>query len=625
MKRLSVFGICIFLISSLQAQTGDLYENANAIVKERNAVFTQTDINNATYKVTEIITILNKQGEKFGYFTAYGDKFRELKDFQGVIRNAAGAEVKKINKKDLSISSLSESFKTDGYSIGYASKHPAYPYTVQYVYEFKFKNGILVYPKFDPVNNYRVAVEQANYTIELPSDTKVRYYSNFDCDIKERTGNNKHIYTFSAKNLKAIDGEPLSPVSRELFPTVSISPTDFCYDSKCGNMSDWNNYGKWVSALLEERDVLSQDIADKLKDIIKDAKTDKEKVGILYKYLQDNFRYVSIQLGIGGFQPIDAQTTMKNKFGDCKGLTNMMKAMLRVAGIESNYCEIYLGNLKYLYENFANVSQTNHAILLIPLQNDSIWLECTSSTLPFGYVHDKIAGHDALVITGNGGKLCRLPAYTSKQNRTESGMQINVSEDGTAKGNITFVEHLTGYDYARNYYNIMSNDRDKMVEYINANISMPKIQIGEINTGEDKSALPSCSLTLKYEAMDFAGKTGTRLFIPVCPLKKSSYNVFSATKRAFDIEINDGFSESDTIVIQIPESYIPESLPKDISLTTDFGTFSSQSVLDGNKIIYIQNTDIFSGRYGKDRYKEIKAFFGEIAEAIKRKVVVKKS
>jgi hypothetical protein len=71
--------------------------------------------------------------------------------------------------------------------------------------------------------------------------------------------------------------------------------------------------------------------------------------------------------------------------------------------------------------------------------------------------------------------------------------------------------------------------------------------------------------------------------------------------------------------------YTLESLPKDISLTTDFGAFSSQSVLDGNKIIYIQNTDIFSGRYSKDRYKEIKDFFGEIAAAIKRKVVVKKS
>ncbi|MFV0539408.1 MAG: transglutaminase-like domain-containing protein [Dysgonomonas sp.] len=422
-----------------------------------------------------------------------------------------------------------------------------------------------------------------------------------------------------------MDREPFAPDSREIIPLVYIAPTDFCFDSKCGNMSDWDGYGKWVSALLEGRDALPLDFTGKLKELVKTAKSEKEKVGILYKYLQDNFRYLSIQLGIGGFQPIEAQSTLKNKFGDCKGLTYLMKAMLRVVDIESNYCEIYLGNRKEFYRDFPSITQTNHVILLVPLQNDSVWLECTSSTTPFGYVHDRIAGHDVLVITDNGGKVCQLPTYTSKQNKKESRLQINISEDGTANGSITFEEHLIGYDYAKNYYNILSNDREKVVEYINANVSMPKIQIGEINTSENKSALPSCSLILKYEAIDFASKTGTRLFIPVCPLKKSYYNIFSAAKRNLDIEIGNGFSESDTIIMQIPEMYTPESLPKDISLTTDFGTFSSQSILEGNKIIYIQNTEVFSGRYSKERYKEIKDFFGEIATAIKRKVVVKKS
>ncbi|MFV0538597.1 MAG: DUF3857 domain-containing protein [Dysgonomonas sp.] len=174
MKRLLILAIGVFLISHLQAQIGDLYENANAIVKERNVLFSQTDLNNAAYKVTEVITILNKQGEDFGHFYEYGDKFRELKDFSGVIKNAAGAVVKKIGKKDLSISSLSEGFKTDDYSISYESKHPAYPYTVEYTYEMKMKNGVISYPPFAPIDSYRQSVEKANYKIELPLDMKIR-------------------------------------------------------------------------------------------------------------------------------------------------------------------------------------------------------------------------------------------------------------------------------------------------------------------------------------------------------------------------------------------------------------------------------------------------------------------
>lgn len=622
MKRLLFTSTFLLSILLLKGQTGELYENANAILKDYSAVYTQTDLNNATYKVSKTITILNKQGEDFGHFFTYGDKFTELKDFSGVIKNSAGTVVRKISKKDLTISSISEHLSTDDYRIVYKCKHPTYPYTVEYTYQQRIKNGIISYPPFTPVNDYLQSVEQASYTIQLPADVKIRYRSNFDCDIEEGNENGKQTYTFSVRNLKAIDSEPQAPPFKEIVPHVLIAPTDFCYDSKCGNMSDWKSYGKWVSTLLEGRDALSPDFVGKLKELIKDAKTDREKVKILYKYMQDNTRYVSIQLGIGGLQPIDAISTSKSKFGDCKGLTNLTKAMLNAVGIKSNYCEIYSGSQKYLHRDFTNVTQTNHVILMVPLQNDTIWLECTDPTAPFGYIHDRIAGHDALVITDDGGKICRLPTYSDQQNKKETKLLINISEDGTAKGNITFVEHLVGYDYTRSY--IMSNDREKMVMYINGNVNMPKLQLGKINNSEEKSDLPFCSLTSDYEAPDFANKTGTRLFLAICPLKKNNYNIFSASKRSLDIYLSQGFSESDSIIINIPESYTHETLPKDISLETDFGTFSTQCTVEGNKIVYTQNTDIFSGRYSKDRYKEVKDFFGEISSAIKRKIVLKK-
>ena len=101
--------------------------------------------------------------------------------------------------------------------------------------------------------------------------------------------------------------------------------------------------------------------------------------------------------------------------------------------------------------------------------------------------------------------------------------------------------------------------------------------------------------------------------------------MFSSNTRIQDIVINNGFSESDSIIINIPESYTTESLPKNISLTTPFGKFETEVKQDGNKIIYIQNIDIFTGRYDKSQYKEIKAFFSEITAATKRKLVLRKS
>lgn len=607
--------------TAISAIPDSLSENAFAIVDDYEVVFTQTDQNNATYKVSKTVTILSQQGEVYGHFYTYGDKFRELKDFSGVVKNAAGTVIRKIGKKDLKISSISEHMATDNYSIVYECKVPAYPYTVEYTYTMRWKNGILAYPAFVPLDGYMQSVVKASYTIELPADKSLRYISNFGALISDEVVNNKHIYAFTANNLKAIEKEPLAPSFREICPRVLVGISDFCYDSSCGNMVDWKSYGLWVNGLLANRDVLPDPVISKVRDLVKDAKTDREKVEILYKYLQDNSRYVSIQLGIGGFQPIEASSVAKSGYGDCKGLSNLMKAYLNVVDIPSNYCEISTKE-RDLYEDFANVSQTDHAILLVPLKNDSIWLECTSQTLPFGYVHDDIAGHDALVITAEGGKLCKLPVYSDADNKTISKLTLDIAEDGVAKGNLTLSEYL--HAYTNNVSQMTSKDRDKVVSYINRNVKFPKIQLDNISVTENKTSLPSCILTADLTAGDFVNKTGTRLFIPVCPLKKSHYDLFSSNKRSYDIQRDYGFSESDTIIYTIPEGYTFESKPKNIDLDTPYGKLKTTIEQSGGKITYIQNIDIFSGTYNKSEYNDIKAFFGEIAAATKRRIVLKK-
>lgn len=620
-----IFLLPLLLSAHNQTTTGLLdnkNNNAISIVRNFEAVFSQSDANNATYRVKKTITIFNKQGEEYGNFYSYSDKFRELKDFSGIVKDASGKVIKKISKKDLTTSSYSENHLALGiFRILYEYKSPVYPYTVEYTYQEKWKNGIINYPPFMPIAGYMQEVEKANYTIELPANMSLRYHPNFACDIKDETVNGKRMYSFSAQDLKAMLYEPLSAPFRQIVPTVLIAPSDFCYDSHCGNMSNWNNYGNWVSNLLKGRDVLPPDMTSKLQELTKDAKSEREKVSILYKYLQNNSRYVSIQLGIGGFQPIEASSVLKTGFGDCKGLSNAMKAMLNSIGIKSNYCEISMKE-KDLYSDFTNVSQTDHAILLVPLDGDSIWLECTSQTLPFGYIHDDIAGHDAVIITDDGGKLCKLPKYQDTENNKQSSVTLDIEENGSIRGKITFTENLHGY--ASNVYKMTSNDREHVISYINQSMKLPKITVDNIAVSENKSALPSCTLKADFNVSDFANKTGTRLFIPISPLNKGNYNIFSSNTRNSDIQIYNGFSESDSVTINIPELYKVESLPKEVSLSTPFGTLSTKIMQNDRTITYIQQIEILSGKYDKSKYNEIKTFFASISSATKNKIVIRK-
>lgn len=602
-----------------------LKKDATAVTRLYKEEFVQNDLENATYKVTTVVTVLNKMGDRFANFGVGCDKFRELRDFNGTIRDAMGKVVKKIKKSDLTNSSIDfQSMATDNYSFTYVYQSPSYPFTAEYSYQMKFKNGILGYPSFSPYGGTGIAVEQSDFTIEVPASVDLRYRENYDSNVKKTSGENKNIYTVGMKGAKAIVNEKFMPPSSESYPSVLFAPNAFCYDAQCGDMSTWKNYGLWVAELLKDRDVLPEAEVAKLKEMTAGAKTDREKVKIVYEYMQVNTRYVSIQLGIGGFQPFPASSVLKSRYGDCKGLSNLMKAMLKAVGIPSNYCEIYSGSRKKIYGDFPSISQTNHAVLLVPLPNDSIWLECTSQTLPFGFVHDDIAGHDALVVSedGSGGKVCSLPVFSNEENRAMTFLNIELQENGTAKGFVEFDN--SAHQYPLLSYCIRSKDRDKQLKYINSEMNLPKMVVSDIASSEDFSRIPNSRMKVDFEAEGYASKTGTRLFIPVCPLADRDYTYFSSEKRNFDINIDDGSTKIDSIAIAIPAGYVIESLPKETNLQTDFGTYVSRAAQEGNSITYMQQITIPSGRYDKSKYKEIKDFLAKITAASKRKVVLKK-
>lgn len=602
-----------------------LKQGANVVLREESQIFIQSDVNNATYKVTRVVTILNRSGDEYTHFRIYQDKFRELTDFSGVIRDALGNVIKKIKKSDLKYSSISESAgTTDNTYISYECYLPSYPCTVEYTYQEKWKNGILAYPGLFPYEGYAQSVEKVSFRIETPTSVQIRERNNFGGTLKKEVEGNKNIYTILLNNQKAISLEPLSPSYTDIFPWMRIAPADmFCYDSHCGSMKDWNSYGLWINDLLQGRDVLTPQLTAKLQELVQGAKTECEKVQIVFDYLQKNTRYVNIQLGIGGYQPFDALTVSKMSFGDCKGLTNLMKAMLSAVGVDSRYTLIKMDDKeKDLLPDFPNFFQMNHVILMIPQKNDSIWLECTSQTLPFGYVHQDIAGHNAIVVSDRGGQMVRLPAYADKQNLKETKVEIVLDDNGGASGKIFIKSYLD--EYEGSVSDVRSNDRERIVRHISHDTKFPQLKIGKYTATEDRSSYPSTRIEADYISSDFGNRTGSRLFIPLCPLSKENFNILTAATRYKDIERKNGYVEADSIIITLPTGYTVESLPKDVEKSTPFGVLKTQAKAEDNRIIYTQTIDIYSGRFDRSQYAAMKDFFAQITATVQRNIVLKK-
>ena len=160
--------------------------------------------------------------------------------------------------------------------------------------------------------------------------------------------------------------------------------------------------------------------------------------------MQQKTRYISIQVGIGGWKPMLASEVDRLGYGDCKALTNYTRALLSEVGITSYYAKIYAGRgkRKSLDGNLVS-QQSNHVILMVPFERDTTWLECTNQKIPFGHLGSFTDDRDALVITPEGGMLIKTPKIPVEENIQNMSGDLTIQENGDLAADIDLTRYNT--------------------------------------------------------------------------------------------------------------------------------------------------------------------------------------
>ncbi|OJU53576.1 MAG: hypothetical protein BGN96_09315, partial [Bacteroidales bacterium 45-6] len=498
----------------------------------------------------------------------------------------------------------------------------SYPFTIVYEYEVEWKNGITHCPIFFPQEDYNQTIQQASYTVQVPTGTEILIYPNKLVPAPTKSdAPTLTTYKWEVKDIPTVEQEPFSPSIDELSPLLYVAPKRFYYDGYEGSFESVKAMGDFQNKLNEGRSILTDATKQKIIELTKNAKGDKEKVKILYDYLGQNTRYESIQLGIGGWQPIPAADVCKNGFGDCKGLSFYLKSMLEAVGIPSNYTVIRLDEEdKQLKDNFTAFFKSNHVILQVPLPKDTLWLECTAANkVPFGFVHNGIAGHNAVVVTPSGGHLQKLPDYPDSANASSKNVLMKFKKGETAEINLACTYRLKEYD---ELMFLSYKKPNEQVDFVRQTIQIPNANVSQLTLSEEKSATPFFSLNYKVTASPFGTSTGSRYFLPVNAFRKNDFKL-RKNKRVNDIVINNGWKESDNIEIELPEGADVEYLPQSIAFKSSFGDFQS-SVKQVGKTIHISQQLLFhSGRWAPEKYKEFLDFLEKVSAVYNDAIVVK--
>ena len=384
----------------------------------------------------------------------------------------------------------------------------AYPFTVEYSYVKEY-NGLLSYPTWDPVTDFNMALQTSVFKVVCPDSLSFRYRE------KNLQGKNEitrsgllSTCTWKIQNLPAIEKEPFSSSPYDYFPSVILAPDRFEIDDHKGTCSTWESFGKWVFEILKDRDILSDETNQSIQQLVKNYTSDYDKAKAIYEYMQNKTRYVSIQEGFGGWQPMDAETVNRLGYGDCKALSNYMKALLSAAGIKSYLTLVAAGkNPDPFFSDFP-CNQFNHAILCVPISPDTIWLECTNQLMPFGFIGSFTDDRNALVINENGGKLIRTRVYTAAENRMERNILLELDASGNALLTTNARHSGVFYDTRQHFYLAGTEDKKKMIL---DDISLPGALLDKFDYRDIRAEVPSIDENLEVEVPRYATISGVRM------------------------------------------------------------------------------------------------------------------
>ena len=599
----------------------DMKTGMYAVVREKELRIEINSEKNATTYGRVVITILNPNGQGCAKKVLQYDKFNIIKSFKATAYDASGKIINKLKSSEIYDQSVFDGFTlySDNRLKRADLSQGNYPYTVEFEYEIEHKT-LLYLPDFELYNDDEISIQKSTFTLAYSAGHKPRYKLFNIPEPTVTTYNHKEALEWDFINIKPAKFEKLSPDFDRVVPNIAVAPNTFEFDKYAGQMDSWENFAKWIILLNKDRNILPEQTKKEIHTMTSQAKTTEEKVRILYEYLQSKTRYVGIQLGIGGYQPFEASVVDQTGYGDCKALSNYMVTILKEAGIKANYTLVRAGaNAAQMDISFPSL-QFNHVIVAVPNRNDTIWLECTSQTNPFGYVGDFTGDRYALMITDEDGKIVKTPSYSANENTQYRSGDVFVETTGDAMARVTTT--YRGLQYENNDLNsILNRQHDDQKKWIQKNVKIPAFDVANFNMINKKDVIPSAIVNTDLVLRRFATVSGKRIFLTPNLMNRSTYIPEKLESRKTNVVIHKPFTDLDTIRYHLPEGIYPEFLPEPLKVKSRFGEYETTYTVDQGKLIYVRKFKMNKGEFPPESYVEFTEFFKSIHKADNTKIV----
>lgn len=600
----------------------ELKKNTDAVIRLENTLIEIQDQENMLITYQKVITVLNDNGDNDVESYLYYRPSMKIKSLEAQILDINGDIVEKIKEKDFIDRSIVDGFYSESRLKYYQHTAITYPYTIVLTYSYKSSLTAFL-ANWTPIEGYYLSTEKNIFEIHAPPELGLH--------IKETNLNNFQYtkteladgYKYTATNIAAIKPETYSPPTNTLFPKVRFALKKFHLEGENGEATDWKKFGKWMyDDLLVDTYDLPEATKSKIKRLVENKTSTYEKAKAVYEYMQQNTRYISIQVGIGGWKPMKASEVDALGYGDCKALTNYTKNLMDAAGVTSYYTVVSAGKEKVNIEKDFTAMQGNHIILQIPTEDKNVWVDCTSQIHPFDFIGDFTDDRDVLVIKPDGGEIVHTATYLNDDNLQLTNATCSIDENGKLIGSVTVKTYGTQYDNRFYITNKTSKELDKYYKNYWDNINNLTIENYKHTNNKDKIEFVEEVKLNANNYMNFSGEIGL--------ISPNIFNKISSTpdrykSRNTPLYIERGFMDKDLFEIKLPASLKADSLPETITIDNDFGHYSISVEIKENTIVYKREFGLKAGTYAKEKYSEFRKFLRTVSKTDDIKIIIKKT
>lgn len=486
-------------------------------------------------------------------------------------------------------------------------------------------------------------VKDAKFTLQLPPAWEYTVVWRNHLEVKPtQAGNNQ--WQWSVSDVKGIRQEeempPWSGVAGEMIVTY-YPPGGTASDR---SFRDWKQMGVWFTGLAQGRRDATPEIKQKVVSLTASAANSVDKMAALAKFVQQDVRYVAIELGIGGIQPHAAGEIFQHHYGDCKDKATLMGTMLKEIGVDSYYVIINSERGSVDATTPAQVSAFDHAIIAIKLPDDAkntllpaavqhpklgriLFFDPTAELVPFGQLSGALQDSYGLLVGPDGGELYQLPKLPPTLNGVTRSASVTLDAQGNLSG--TFAENRKG-DLAAQIRARMKNvaqdtDRAKVIEDLLtqslANFALTKAGMGNLQDTGQPFVLSYSVVVQRY-----AKTAGDLLLVrPRLIGTKGSGLLETKELRELPVIFDGPRKDNDTFEITMPAGYEVDDLPPPVDLDYSFASYHSKTEAAGNKLRYTRTFEIKELSVPMEKMEDLRKFYRVIAGDERNTAVLKPS